>query len=109
MIGATHGGWLCEVDSKTVGFAMTNGRTGEFWVIAVLPEYEMRGIGSKLPLLAEDWLRSIGWEEIWLWTSLDTNLKAYSFYRNRGWMDAEIRSDQRFMKKRIGSKRGRES
>jgi GNAT superfamily N-acetyltransferase len=101
LIGTTHCGWLCEVDSKIVGFAMANGRTGEFWVIAVLPEYEMRGIGSKLLLLAEDWLRSIGWEEIWLWTSLDTNLKAYAFYRNRGWTDAEIRTNQRIMKKRI--------
>jgi ribosomal protein S18 acetylase RimI-like enzyme len=35
---------------------MANGKTGEFWVIAVLPDYEMRGIGSKLLLLAEDWL-----------------------------------------------------
>ena len=101
MIGTTHCGWLCETDSKIAGFAMANGTTGEFWVIAVLPEYEMRGIGSKLLLLAEDWLRSIGWEEIWLWTSLDTNLKAYSFYRNRGWTDAEIRTNQRLMKKRI--------
>jgi GNAT superfamily N-acetyltransferase len=102
MIGTTHCGWLCEVDSKIVGFAMANGRTGEFWVIAVLPEYEMRGIGSKLLLLAEDWLRSIGWKEIWLWTSLDTKLKAYSFYRNRGWTDSEIRTGQRVIKKRIG-------
>jgi GNAT superfamily N-acetyltransferase len=103
MIGTTHCGWLCEVDSKIVGFAMANGRTGEFWVITVLPEYERRGIGSKLLLLAEDWLRSIGWEEAWLWTSLDTTLKAYSFYRNRGWTDAGIRTNQRFMKKRIRS------
>jgi len=102
MISTTHCGWLCEVNSKIVGFAMANGRTGEFSVIAVFPEYEMRGIGSKLLLLAEDWLRSIGWEEIWLWTSLDTNLKAYAFYRNRGWTDAEIRTNQRIMKKRIG-------
>lgn len=102
IIGSTHAGWLCEVNSKIVGFAMANGRTGEFSVIAVLPDYEMRGIGSKLLLLAEDWLRSIGWREIWLWTSLDTDLKAYSFYRNRGWRDAEIRTNQRLMKKPLG-------
>jgi GNAT superfamily N-acetyltransferase len=102
MIGTTHRGWLCEADSKIVGFAMANGTTGEFWVIAVLPDYEVQGIGSKLLLLAEDWLWGMGWEEIWLWTSLDTRLKAYSFYRNRGWTDAEIRTNQGIMKKRRG-------
>jgi len=100
MIGTTHGGWLCEADSKVVGFAMANGTTGELGVIAVLPEYEVQGIGSKLLLLAEAWLWAMGWEEIWLWTSLDTRLKAYSFYHNRGWTDAEIRTNRRIMKKR---------
>jgi GNAT superfamily N-acetyltransferase len=78
---------------------MANGSTGEFWVIAVRPEYEGRGIGSELLELAEGWLWSIGWKEIWLWTSLDTRLRAYSFYRKRGWIDAEIRKNQRFMTK----------
>jgi len=57
-----HCGWLCEADSKIVGFAMANGTTGEFWVIAVLPEYEGQGIGSKLLRLAEDWLWSVAWK-----------------------------------------------
>ena len=99
MIGTTHRGWLCEAGSKIVGFAMANGATGEFWVIAVLPEYEGQGIGSKLVRLAEDWLWSVGWKEIWLWTSIDTGLRAYSFYRKGGWIDAEIRANQRIMKK----------
>jgi ribosomal protein S18 acetylase RimI-like enzyme len=102
IIGTTQRGWLCETDSRIVGFAMANGTTGEFSVIAVLPEYEVQGIGSKLLLLAEAWLWAMGWEEIWLQTSLDTRLKAYSFYRNRGWTDAEIRTNQRIMKKRRG-------
>lgn len=101
VIETTHRGWLCEADSRIVGFAMANGETGELSVIAVLPEYEMQGIGSKLLLLAEGWLSSVGWKEIWLWTSLDTRLKAYSFYRNRGWTDAEIQTNKRFMKKRV--------
>jgi ribosomal protein S18 acetylase RimI-like enzyme len=47
MIRSTHRGWLCEADSKIVGFVMANGATGEFWVIAVLLEYEGLGIGSN--------------------------------------------------------------
>ncbi|MGA8657759.1 MAG: GNAT family N-acetyltransferase [Chthoniobacterales bacterium] len=95
MLRSTHRGWLCERDSTVVGFTMANGKTGELWVVAVLPEYEGRGIGSKLLSLAENWLWSIGWKEIWLWTSLDTGLRAYSFYRKHGWIDSEIRKNQR--------------
>ena len=88
MIGTTHCGWLCETDSKIAGFAMANGTTGEFWVIAVLPEYEMRGIGSKLLLLAEDWLRSIGWKRYgfgprWIQTSKPTRFIATGGGRTR--------------------------
>jgi GNAT superfamily N-acetyltransferase len=102
MVGTTHRGWLCEVDTQVVGFAMANGATGEFWVIAVLPGYEGRGIGSRLLQLCEDWLSSTGWKEIWLWTALDVRLRAYSFYCKRGWADSEIRDNQRIMKKLLG-------
>jgi GNAT superfamily N-acetyltransferase len=71
----------------------------EFWVIAVLPEYEGRGIGSKLLNLAENWLWEIGWKEIWLWTSPDSRLRAYSFYKKHGWVDAEVRRNRRILKK----------
>jgi hypothetical protein len=37
MLRTSHRGWLCECDSKVVGFAMANRETAEFWVIAVLP------------------------------------------------------------------------
>jgi len=47
MIGTTHRGWLCEADSKIAGLAMANATTGEFWVIAVLPEYEVQGIDQN--------------------------------------------------------------
>ena len=52
LLRTSHCGWLCESDSKVVGFAMANRETAEFWVIAVLPEFEGRGIGSKLLSLA---------------------------------------------------------
>jgi GNAT superfamily N-acetyltransferase len=98
MLRTSHCGWLCECDAKVVGFAMANRETAEFWVIAVLPEYE-GGIGSKLLNFAESWLWEIGWQEIWLWTSLDTRLRAHSFYKRHGWVDAEVRANQRIMKK----------
>ncbi len=101
MIDTTHRGWLCEDDNKVVGFAMGNRKSGEMWVIAVLPEYEGRGIGSQLLAFVEDWLWSEGWREIWLTTDVNPTLRAYGFYRNQGWLDHEIRDDVRYMRKAI--------
>ena len=97
----SHEGWVCEVDAKVVGFAMGNRNTGEFWIIAVLPEYERRGIGSKLYTLTEDWLRSLGWKEAWLAVLQDLQITAYSFFRKRGWVDDEMRGAFRVMKKSL--------
>ena len=98
MLATTHKGWVCEVDGQVVGFSMGNRSTGEFWVIAVLPEYEGRGIGRKLMDLAVQWLRASGWGEVWLWTSPDTSTRAYAFYRKSGWEDCGVQHGQRRMK-----------
>lgn len=47
MLGSSHRGWLCEEDGQVVGFAMGNGRTGEMWVIALLPEAEGRALARS--------------------------------------------------------------
>ncbi|MAX23709.1 MAG: GNAT family N-acetyltransferase [Phycisphaeraceae bacterium] len=99
MMDTTHQGWLCEMDNKVVGFAMGNRKTGEMWVLAVLPEYENRGMGKALILAVENWLFSEGLEELWLTTDIDTTLRAYGFYRHLGWQDSEIRDGCRYMKK----------
>jgi ribosomal protein S18 acetylase RimI-like enzyme len=104
MMETTHRGWLCAVDGGVVGFAMGNGKTGEMWVVAVLPEFEGRGIGAELMTLVEDWLRSLGWEELWLTTDVDTALRAYGFYRKLGWTDSEIKDGLRYMKKQNDSR-----
>ena len=97
MIRTTHKGWLCEACGRVVGFAMGNGATGEMWVIAVLPEFEGRGIGRRLLELVEEWLWSVGWNEAWLTTDTDTGLRAYGFYRKHGWVDREIKGGDRYM------------
>ena len=96
-----HGGWLAEDRGQVVGFAMGDAQTGELGVIAVLPEYEGRGIGSGLMDRVEAWLAGMGWSEIWLWTAPDPTLRAYAFYCRRGWVDWEFRERGRFMKKRF--------
>jgi len=90
---------VCEAGDKVVGFSMADRSTGELWVIAVLPEFEGRGIGARLMRLAEDWLWAASCTEAWLTTSIDPTLRAYGFYRKLGWADHEIRGGLRYMKK----------
>jgi GNAT superfamily N-acetyltransferase len=99
MMQASHRGWLCEVDGRSVGFAMGNRATGELWVIAVRREFEGRGIGKQLLRRVEGWLRAEGWREIWLTTDPDERLRAVGFYRHEGWRDWKIEGGDRYMKK----------
>jgi ribosomal protein S18 acetylase RimI-like enzyme len=96
-------GWLYEVDNQVVGFAMGDGATGEMWVIAVLPEFVGKGIGSKLLIAVENWLFACGCQQLWLTTDIDTSLKAYSFYRQHGWIDTRIEDGMRYMAKTVKS------
>jgi len=99
LIQSTHRGWLCEVQGRVIGFAMGNRETAEMWVIAVLDEYENRGIGRALLSRVEDWLFRQGHPEIWLTTDTDEAFRAVGFYRHCGWRDWKIEHGDRYMKK----------
>jgi len=99
MLYTTHRGWLCEAEGKVVGFAMGDGKTGELWVIAVLPAFEGQGIGSRLLEHVEAWLWSLGWPELWLWTSSAPTKRAFTFYLHHGWTISEIKGNLLSMKK----------
>ncbi|MBI4625707.1 MAG: GNAT family N-acetyltransferase [Verrucomicrobia bacterium] len=96
----TWKGWLCEENGTVVGFAIGDKSSGEMWVIAVLPSHIRQGIGGRLLTTVESWLFAAGCSEIWLTTDIDVQLRAYSFYRNRGWTDWKIEKGNRYMKKR---------
>jgi ribosomal protein S18 acetylase RimI-like enzyme len=96
-LGQFTKGWVCEDRGRIVAFSMADCATGEFLVIAVLPEYEGRGVGGRLMALAEEWLAASGCQRAWLTTDLDTTLRAYGFYRKRGWTDWKIERGNRYM------------
>jgi ribosomal protein S18 acetylase RimI-like enzyme len=100
-LGQSTRGWLCDDSGQVVAFAMADRATGEFLVIAVLPEYEGKGVGGKLMALAEEWLAASGCKRAWLTTDLDTALRAYGFYRKRGWTDWKIERGNRYMELRL--------
>ena len=99
-IKGSHKGWLCEQDGRIVGFAMGDSAVNELTVIALLPEYEKRGIGKQLLSKVEVWLRSEGCSTIWLTTDLNRELRAYGFYTKNGWQDLKIENGLRYMEKK---------
>jgi ribosomal protein S18 acetylase RimI-like enzyme len=78
---------------------MGNRQTGEMWVIAVQPEFENRGIGTRLMAMAEAWSWSAGWTEIWLTTDPYEAFRALGFYRRLGWCDWKFENGDRLMRK----------
>ncbi len=97
-------GWVCDDFGRVVAFSMADRGTGEFLVIAVLPEYERKGIGGRLMALAEEWLAASGCKRAWLTTDLDMTLRAYGFYRKRGWTDWKIERNLRWMELGLASR-----
>jgi len=90
-------GWLCEDAGEVVAFALADRESGEFLVIAVLPEHEGKGIGGRLMVEIKQWLAASGCTRAWLTTDIDTTLRAYGFYRKYGWTDWKIERGMRFM------------
>lgn len=78
-------GWGCFHGDVLVGFCNGDGATGEVLVLAVLPEYEGKGIGFRLLAWVVEWLRSLGFEQPWLAASPDPGIRAHGFYRALGW------------------------
>lgn len=81
-------GWVCADDGEVVGFCSGDAETGEVLVLAVLGEYEGRGIGKRLLAEVVDALRARGHQRLWLATSSDAASRAYGFYRAQGWLSS---------------------
>jgi ribosomal protein S18 acetylase RimI-like enzyme len=79
-------GVVAETNDEVVGFCSGDTRTGEVLVLAVLPEYEGRGLGSNMLALVMDKLRAAGWDRLWLAASPDPAIRAHGFYRHLGWV-----------------------
>lgn len=80
-------GWVCEHRHQVVGFAIAALDQHMIWALFVRPEYEGRGIGSKLLEAAVDWLFEQGVDTISL--STDPNTRAEELYKARGWQRGE--------------------
>lgn len=77
--------WVCELDSKIIGFAIADLVDDNIWALFVDPHFERQGIGRKLHELMLDWYFSQDKRKVWLGTS--PNTRAASFYKKAGWME----------------------
>jgi len=76
-------GWVCEVDSKLVGFAIVDLKDHNIWALFLRPEFEGQGIGKELHRLMMDWYFDQTQELVWLGTA--PNTRAAAFYTRQGW------------------------
>lgn len=78
-------GHLCTFDGSIVGYCFGSSETGEIEVLAVLPDFENRGIGRELLHRVIKDLAALGHHRLFLGCSPDPKSRSYGFYRHLGW------------------------
>lgn len=86
MIEKSRCAWVAVEDGKVIGFSMILPDEGCLFAAFVLPEYEGRGVGRSLVLLAEQEL--FKHHEL-AWLETDKNSRAAKFYMQLGWVKKE--------------------
>ena len=88
---------MAEVDGNPVGFlilgpkqyAYRTVRMIELDILAVLPEYRSKGIGSALVANAKQWAKECGYQTMYA-SSYIKNVRAVEFYKREGFAPIDI-------------------
>jgi ribosomal protein S18 acetylase RimI-like enzyme len=78
-------GFVCESAGSIVGYCFGATDTGEVVVLALLPDFERRGLGRELLDMVVQRLRADGHRRLFLGCSTDPSCRAHGFYRHLGW------------------------
>jgi GNAT superfamily N-acetyltransferase len=81
-------GWLCEIESRPVGFAILDRKENNIWALFVKPGFEQKGIGKQLQRLMLNWYFEREKGTLCLTTGPGT--RAEIFYRQSGWKETGI-------------------
>ena len=81
-------GWVCEIDSKIVGFSIVDLKENNIWALFLHPQFEKQGIGRQLHDIMLNWYFTQTKNTVWLGTSPKT--RADNFYRKSGWREIGI-------------------
>ncbi|MBT1699117.1 GNAT family N-acetyltransferase [Fulvivirgaceae bacterium PWU4] len=87
---ATNRVWVCEHQSKMIGFLllMNRGTAAQLRYFLILPEYRGIGLGKKLMDLYMDFLRQCQYQLSYLWTTHELYTAAH-LYQKYGFHPAE--------------------
>lgn len=79
-------GYVCIHDESIAGYCFGEDATGEVVVLALLPDYENRGIGKHLLGLVVKHLSAAGHRRLFLGCAADPAVRSHGFYRHLGWV-----------------------
>jgi len=86
-------GSVCTCDDRVIGFCSGDPHTGEVLVLAVLPDYEGRGVGKQLLARVVERLQRARPIRVWLAAAADPTLRSHGFYRALGWRPTGERTE----------------
>lgn len=86
-------GYVGVSEEKIIGYCFGDIETGEIVVLALLPEYENKGVGKTLLDHMIESFKSLGFERLFLGCSSDPNARSYGFYRYLGWRSTGLFDD----------------
>lgn len=78
-------GYIGMVDGELGGYCFGDRTTGEIIVLALLPEYEGKGVGKTLLSLMIEEFKELGFKRLFLGCSADPKVRSHGFYRHLGW------------------------
>ncbi|WP_460456256.1 GNAT family N-acetyltransferase [Arenimonas alkanexedens] len=78
-------GHVCISREQLVGYGFGDLASGEVVVLALLPEFEGRGLGKALLERVVEDLWAAGHKRLFLGCAADPKLRSHGFYRHLGW------------------------
>ncbi|MDI9273060.1 GNAT family N-acetyltransferase [Stenotrophomonas sp. PFBMAA-4] len=78
-------GRIAEDNGTVVGYGFADRDSGEVLVLALLPDYEGRGIGKRLLQEVVELAHAAGHSRLFLACSADPQSRSHGFYRFLGW------------------------
>ena len=78
-------GWVAEINSSIVGFAIADLMENNIWALFMHPDFEKKGIGKQLHNSMLDWYFNQTKNIVWLGT--EPNTRAEQFYKKNGWTE----------------------